>query len=81
MAETLNVITGGAEFSRLQPLHAWQGANRAFYGELREFGVTRFREGWSETNFFWRIPPEPLEHWWGKDFWGTPMDWYGGTQG
>ena len=45
------------------------------------FGVTRYREGYSETNFYWRIPPNPLEHWWGKDFWGTPMDWYGGMHG
>jgi len=66
------------EFTRLQRVQTWQQANRDYFWELKDYNVFKYREGWSDVNFFWQIPPDPLNHWWGKEFWGTPMDWYGG---
>jgi len=60
------------EFSRLQPVEQWQAANEALYHDYKAFGITRYREGWSDTSFGWRFLPEPPDSWW-----GTPMDWRG----
>jgi len=61
-----------AEFWRLQPVADWQAANEALYNDFKAFGITRYSEGWNDTDYRWRFLPEPPGNWW-----GTPMDWRG----
>ena len=61
-----------AEFSILLPTEAWQNANEWLYTNFREFGITRYSEGWNDTDYKWRFLPEPPADWW-----GTPETWRG----
>jgi hypothetical protein len=60
------------EFWRLRPVEQWQAANERLYHDFKTFGITRYSEGWNDTDYSWRFLPEPPANWW-----GTPMDWRG----
>ena len=60
------------EFSRLRLPRKWTAAHEALYSDFQAFGITRYSEGWSDTDFHWRFLPEPPAVWW-----GTPDTWRG----
>ena len=61
------------EFNRwLLPTEAWQAANEQLYNDFIAFGITRYSEGWNDTDYSWRFKQTPPEDWW-----GTPESWRG----
>ncbi|MCL2514206.1 MAG: DUF4838 domain-containing protein, partial [Oscillospiraceae bacterium] len=60
------------EFSWLLPMEQWQAENEKLYFDFKDFGITRYKEGWNDTDYSWRFLPEPPDDWC-----GTPETWKG----